>query len=101
VLVGGDTGESAVGGGRRDLVRAWWCPCGGAGGWRNGAGGVAGRMLSTLLGPEGTTRPVAVAAGGCCFGARHDLGGIPVRVVAVSSVPGCWCFRVGCGLVVG
>jgi hypothetical protein len=53
-----------------------------------------GEALSTLLGPEGTTR-------GCCFGARRDLA------AHTGSVPGAGRGRVaggrrgGRGLVVG
>lgn len=95
VLNGGDTGELFAGNGCGFLVqllfRGWWermtwC------GW--------GEVMSTLLGPEGTTvgcfssEPMAPLVCGGVLVARHGL---------VSHTAGCcrvWCGAVGCGLVV-
>jgi len=76
-------------------------------------------MESTLLSPERTTEARPCGGGrlwerdlrgrGCCFGARHDLGGIPIicglQWLGLCGL-GLWVwvvlvFSVGCGLVVG
>jgi|tagenome__1003787_1003787.scaffolds.fasta_scaffold18253832_1 hypothetical protein len=72
--------------------------CFGAGGVEIFGGCGWWMMMGTLLGPEGTTESWRGGCPrvGCCFGARHSLGDIPVGRESGGLV-----FSVGCGLVVG